>query len=215
MDAASKEVAFALDDLHADGITLLSSYDGKYLGHPNFAPLWRELNARTAVVFIHPTSPADWKPANDKLLAPLADFAWETTRCALDMILSDTLKLATDCKIVLSHAGGCLPWIWNRPAVLLQPFPGTTKSVDEMREEARSFWFDTALSGSPDVTELLMKFARKERILFGSDYPYADEKSIEVFTAALDGTQMSKEMRERIAWRNAIELFPKLKKDFE
>ena len=215
MDAALAEMAFAFDNLHADGITILSSYDGKYLGHSDFAPLWQELNARKAVVFIHPTSPAGWKAANDMLLAPVIDFAWETTRCALDMILSDTLKIAPNCKIILSHAGGCLPWIWNRPAVLLQPFPRMTKSVDEIREEARSFWFDTALSGSPDVMGLLMKFAKKDRILFGSDYPYADEKTIEVFTAALDGTDMSAEMREGIAWRNAVELFPKLQNDFQ
>lgn len=211
LNAAVAEVVFALESLHADGITLLSSYAGKYLGHADFQPLWKELNARDAVVFIHPTLPVGWKGANGQLLAPIADFAWETTRCALDMILSDTLRRAPNCKIILSHAGGCLPWIWERPAVLLQQFPTTTKSIDEIREEVRSFWYDTALSGNPDVIELLMNFAQKERILYGSDYPYADEKSIEVFTSGLDGMKMSAEMRERIEWRNAVELFPRLK----
>lgn len=215
MSAALSEVKFALDDLHADGITLLTSYAGKYLGHEDFKPLWQELNARHAVVFIHPTSPAGWKAANDQLLAPLADFAWETTRCALDMILNDTVRSVPNCKIILSHAGGCLPWIWNRPAVLLQPFPTTKKTVEEMREDARSFWFDTALSGTSDVMTLLMSFARKERILYGSDYPYADNNSIAVFTEGLDKTEMSAEMRERIAWRNGVELFSRLKRLFD
>ena len=54
IDAALSETAYALDELKLDGITLLTSVDDKYIGHPYFEPLYAELNRRRAVVFIHP-----------------------------------------------------------------------------------------------------------------------------------------------------------------
>ncbi|KAL4967231.1 amidohydrolase family protein [Aspergillus stella-maris] len=54
--AAIDEIAYALDILHADGITLYTWYSGTgYLGHEAFSPLWEELNRREAIVFVHPT----------------------------------------------------------------------------------------------------------------------------------------------------------------
>ncbi|KAJ5633192.1 hypothetical protein N7490_009531 [Penicillium lividum] len=57
MDVVLEELRFALDELKADGIAMVSSYgqgsEAKYVGHDDFAPLWEALHNRKAIVFLH------------------------------------------------------------------------------------------------------------------------------------------------------------------
>src|SRR5204863_6167587 len=50
VDGSMKELEYALDTLKADGIGVLSSYDGKYLGNPLYTPLLEEMNRRKGVI---------------------------------------------------------------------------------------------------------------------------------------------------------------------
>lgn len=56
VEGAIAEAEYALDQLNADGIVVLTNYEGAYLGDPLFAPLWEVLNGRSAVVFISSTT---------------------------------------------------------------------------------------------------------------------------------------------------------------
>jgi predicted TIM-barrel fold metal-dependent hydrolase len=49
MNASLAELAYALDTLNASGITLMADLHGKYLGDPQFEPLWGELDKRGTV----------------------------------------------------------------------------------------------------------------------------------------------------------------------
>lgn len=214
--AVSKELAYAelvhgLDDLKADGLCLFTSYGGKYLGHADFAWIWEEVSKRpNPLVFIHPSTPDGWAPVNKVLPPPVADFAFETTKTALDLILSETISRFPQIKIILSHAGGTLPYIWLRPALLLSSIGLTKKTVEEFQDEASNFYYDTALSGNPLVIDMLLGFAKPGHVLFGSDFPYADEPSSAACTKGLDDTKMSDENREAIMRGNALALIPRL-----
>ncbi len=54
VEGAIAEAKYALDTLHADGVILLASNAGRYLGDPGFAPLLAYLHHRQAIVFVHP-----------------------------------------------------------------------------------------------------------------------------------------------------------------
>ncbi|KAJ5780067.1 hypothetical protein N7457_005227 [Penicillium paradoxum] len=218
-EAALAELTYALDTLHADGVTLFTRYGpgNVYLGHPSLEPIWAELNRRKAVVFIHPTHPADTTPINKVLPQPAVDYPHETTRTAMDMITQGTLRKFPDCKVILSHAGGALPYLVTRVATPMRKAPdfavnlrmGTTHS--QVMEDFRSFYFDLALSTAPSVLDMVLKMIPHDHLLFGSDFPYAPTSAYPAFLEDLEGYEMDADLREKINFRNALDLIPRLR----
>ncbi|KAK3691313.1 hypothetical protein LTR37_018719 [Vermiconidia calcicola] len=216
-ETALEEMAHALDALHADGVILFTRYgnDNHYLGHADFTPIWDFLNSRTAVVFIHPTHPVDTNLVNKRLPQPAFDYPHETGRTAIDLITSNMLRdHASNCKIILSHAGGDLPYLIDRAAGLLPHAPSSfnpEKSRDEMLNEARSFYYDTALSSSPMHLKALVALlgeVGKDHVLFGTDFPNAPVQAIEYFTNQL-GRQC--DVNDETLRENGLKLFPRLR----
>lgn len=205
------EIAYSFDELRADGVTLFTRYgtDNHYLGHPDFHQVWAELNRRKAVVFVHPTHAVDINLVNRHLPQPMFDYPHETGRTAMDLILTDTLNtVAPNCKIILSHAGGTLPYLIYRPAGMLQYTPFSVgKSTEQIVDEASRFYFDLAISSNPLTLSLLLQLARPGHVLFGSDFPNAPSEGIKYFTRNFDEFNLSPEKRHEIEFEAAEKLF--------
>ncbi|OOQ89684.1 putative 2-amino-3-carboxymuconate-6-semialdehyde decarboxylase [Penicillium brasilianum] len=215
---ALAEIVYGLDTLHADGVTLFTRYGSSntYLGHPDIEPIWAELNRRACVVFVHPTHPVDTNPVNPKLPQPAIDYPYETTRTAMDMIINGTRLKYPACKVILSHAGGALPYLISRVTTPMKKAPDFAVSLrtgtahDKSMDSFRSFHFDLALSSSPQVLDMLLKMVPHDHILFGSDFPYAPITAYPAFLEALESYEMDTELRDMINFGNAMKLFPRL-----
>ncbi|OBU84728.1 amidohydrolase family protein [Chromobacterium subtsugae] len=211
IEGSLREIEYAFDTLQADGVVLLSNYGGQYLGDPAFEPVWAELNRRRATVFIHPG-----KPAIDAIAGmpgPLVDYPFDTTRTAVQMVLNGTLARHPDVNVILSHAGGFLPYASHRFAELAQGVRDDVPATAELLRLFQRFHFDTALSSGPAALPSLTAFAGVGRILYGSDYPYAPAEVGASFTAKLDAcAELSAAEHAAINHRNALELFPRLAK---
>ncbi|KAF6232168.1 hypothetical protein HO173_009551 [Letharia columbiana] len=74
-----------------------------------------------------------------------------------------------------SHAGGTLPFLaWRLDALCSVLFANLlTDASPKVVEDAKSFYFDVALSGSGSILDSLLEWAPKERVLYGSGFPYA------------------------------------------
>ena len=213
-DFVLKELEYALDVLKADGVTLFSRYgDGhQYLGHPDFDYLWAALEKRAAVAFVHPTHTTfrDW--FNKLMAQPVIDFPLETTKTAVDLVVNGHMKRYPDVKIILSHGGGALPYLIQRPAsglgLSLDNF-----DHDDMIEDAKKFYFDTAITGHELPLSLLEKFAKPGHIVFGSDFPYATPNLVDHHIAGLDRYEFQNPaLRADINYKSALKLFPRLAK---
>ena len=115
-------------------------------------------------------------------------------------------------KIILSHGGGTLPYIAERPALLLPDTPfGEHLTEESFLEDARAFYFDTALSSSKSQIAALKAFAAPGHILFGSDFPYAPPPCISKFNSRLvENLADDPVLAEEISFKSALRLFPRL-----
>jgi predicted TIM-barrel fold metal-dependent hydrolase len=77
--------------------------------------------------------------------------------------------------LILSHAGGFLPYAAARFAQLLHAV-NPKRTAEALTSDMQAFYFDTALS-TPTGLPSLLAFAAPGHILFGSDYPYAPPAS--------------------------------------
>lgn len=203
VEGAIAEARYALTELKADGVVMLANVDGIYLGDPAWMPLMEELNRHKAVVFVHPSALS--APALPGIPAFVADFLLDTTRAAIQYAQSGALERFPDLKIILSHAGGFLPYAAERVARICSPDGQNPGGIARLRQ----FYFDTALSGSPYALPSLLAFADPSRITFGSDWPHATHSRSLHFTGLLDAYEMGETQRKAIDRGNALKLFPR------
>ncbi len=130
--------------------------------------------------------------------------------------MSGRIRQCSNCKIILSHAGGTLPYLVEGLERLCTDFFQSSGVKggplgQQIMDDAKSFYFDTALAGTANVLDALLKWAPKDRILFGSDFPYAPDSTIEYFTDSLEKYPINDADREDIDRENALNLFPRLR----
>ncbi|MFI6347140.1 amidohydrolase family protein [Streptomyces sp. NPDC050560] len=206
VDGSLDELSYALDELSADGVILLANYGGVYLGDPHFEPLFAELDRRGAVVFVHPTAPPG--PPVPGVPPFSADFLLDTTRAALNLVRHGVVARYPRLRMILSHAGGFVPYAAHRIASLTEGAGGHTTTREDFLADLRSFWFDTALSAGHDTLPTLLEFAGPSRVLYGSDWPYARGDNAQYFTAQLDSYGLTDEQRAAVNRGNALALLP-------
>lgn len=118
VDGALAELSYALDILKMDGVVLFSNSNGVYLGDKRFEPVFQELERRSAIVFVHPTASPD--PVAHQLGLPdlLIDFTADTTRAVAQMLYSNRFARTPNVKYIFSHAGGAIPYLAGRFAIV-------------------------------------------------------------------------------------------------
>ena len=104
-----------------------------------------------------------------------------------------------------------IPTLTTERLILRAHRPEDYEPYAAMMADLQSFYFDTALSGSPNALPSLLAFARPGHVLFGSDWPYCPDATVGRFTAGLDDFAALDAAGHRAIDRGAAEtLFPRL-----
>lgn len=199
------EVIRALDELHADGVLLLANSAGAYLGQQGQDELVEALDARSAVVLVHPAELPG--PAVPEIPPFVADFLLDTTRAAYLLVRNLIRFRYPNIRCILSHAGGFVPYTAHRLAIAI--LGDTRRNPLDTLDEFSSFYFDTSLSPSAAALSMLLAFANPGHITFGSGIPFAPMAASEYFAEGLDSCPGLDEItRDGINHVNALVLLP-------
>lgn len=230
---ACAEAERVLGDLKLDGISLLTSYNGIYLGDPTYDPLLEVLDAHSAVVLIHPSPSTASKSVGLNIPVFAVEYPFETTRAVVNLVFADVAERFPNIRFILSHGGGVIPFLsWRIAAIaahqlslpsdvegsMASSFPtrlvdrAGQLSISDTRSLLRNFYFDVALTGDAAGLGALLEFAGEDRVLFGSDWPYAHDRIVNDQLASMDDPEVIPiEARKRIGRAAATSLFPRLK----
>jgi 6-methylsalicylate decarboxylase len=215
IEAALDELAYALDELGADGVTLTNVYgtgeDARSLGDEVFEPLWAELDRRGALVFLHgEQTPGRNRIPNRFLPTPVSEVPNETYKAAADLVTTGRKRQYPNVRIILSHSGGSTPLLASRVAALSH-YLGCELSPEEIIADFRTFYFETALSGFETNLVALENFVPAEQILFGTDFPAVTPAIAGWYTSNVDTYFAARpDLLAQVMHGNAQTLLPRL-----
>lgn len=209
VDAALAEIDRALGELHADGILLLTSYDNKWLGDPAFEPVMRDLNARRAVVFVHPGVSPCCRNLLPGVKDAIVEYETDTARTITSLVFSGTAQRFPDIQFIFCHSGGTMPTLIERYTTAMTHDPALSKNIPKgVLEYLRAFHYDTAQSANPEALGDLLKIVPSQQILFGTDFPWRRAPSQ---IHALESMNLPESELKGILGKNAQALLPRLR----
>lgn len=207
VEASLREIEYAFDTLHADGIGLLSSYGNRWHGDPEFAPVFAELNRRRSVVYTHASAPPCCQNLQPGINETTIEYNTDTSRTIISLIESGRATECPNIRFIFSHAGGTMPSLAGR-------FLGSAASAESLAHPAkhnsrlyhlRRFYYDTAGSANPVQMVSLKMIVPVSQIVFGTDFPFGSSAAT---AQSLRNCGFTPEELRGIDRENAVAILP-------
>ncbi len=189
VEGCLEETGYALEELGSHGVTIETNAHGTYLGDPSYEPLWSELDRRSAVLFVHPTSPRCAEAVTVGRPRPMLEFIFDTTRAASDLVFAGVLTRYPNIRWIFTHGGGALPLLADRIELFRRLFMGGDPDEPSAPEQIRRLWFDMAGTPFPNQIPALVRAFGYERVLYGSDYCWTPAQASTAQVESVDAAE--------------------------
>jgi aminocarboxymuconate-semialdehyde decarboxylase len=203
-DAAVEELGRAAS-LGLRGAMACSNVAGRPLDDPAFDTTFEAAAALSMPLLLHPTVPAQVSALSEYRLICAAGFLFDTTTAILRLVFAGTFDRHPDLKVILAHAGSLLPLLMGRVdrEYARNALPCSLPEGRRPSDYSSKLYTDT-IAGSPGALELAIELLGADRVCFGSDYPFGNQREALdlVLTASLPEETVS-----AICGQNAAELF--------
>ena len=201
IDASLAEIAYAIDELDADGFGLLSNYNGVYLSDPKMELVLAELNRRKAIVFVHPTIPPGWKDFTVGLPAPIMEYLFDSSRWAQSMVHNGIKAKYPDATFIVAHSGGTIPLTQQRIVDFL---------MEGKNEIFNTFAYELTATTKHEQIRCLMATADPKLCMMGFDNPFMKPDWWGPLQESLEAYDFAPGVLRGIQNGNALRLFPKV-----
>jgi len=203
--ASLAEFRRAIDQLGMRGAMLFSNVNGVPLSDARFFPLYEAADAAGAVLYIHPSHPANVDMMREYWLMPLVGFLFDTTLAAASLVFSGVPERFPRIRWALCHLGGAIPYLAERLDRGYQAFRECRAHIQRPPSEyLKRFYYDT-VNFSQGALRLAIDFAGTDHVLAGSDYPH-QIGSIPSMLAAISALPVSNSERDAVRGINAANL---------
>jgi aminocarboxymuconate-semialdehyde decarboxylase len=161
---------------------------------------------------VHPTASPD--PIAHTLGLPdtLLDYPVDTSRAIATLHYSNTFARTPDVKYVFVHAGGTIPFLASRFAIVdeMDVIPGAQER-GAFADALPRFYWDTASAFSDPVLHMLRSVTGLGNVVFGTDYPYPrDAISIGGLHHLQATAEFDEDERRGVLGGSATRLIPRL-----
>lgn len=191
----------------------------KFLDHPDFEPLLARAEALNVPIYLHPGYPPKevldiyYRTSHNGENTEFRDYlfsgsgyGWhqEVLTQSLRMILTGVFDRFPKLQVIIGHMGEGLPFFYKR---FEEEFTEVTEGSLQkpiLQYFSDNFWYTTSAFPQDELLHLLLRYISVDRVMFATDYPFADMKQQTDWFRAVD---LPREDKEKIAFRNAEKLF--------
>ena len=127
----------------AVGVMVLANIRGMELNDPHVAPIWEAIDARALPVLLHPCSAPGYREMNLGALKGSVGFTFDTSLSIGKLALDDFFDRYKKLKLIASHAGGTLPFIYGRIDLFAETVPDKERKFTRAPSEYfREIYYD-------------------------------------------------------------------------
>jgi len=191
----------------------------KFLDHPEFEPLLARAEALGVPIYLHPGFPPEkvfdiyyntTRPGHDQqyqnYIFSGSGYGWHQevmTQC-LRLIMTGVFDRFPKLQMIIGHMGEGLPFYYERIVGDMSESVEGSLNKPLGQYFSDNFWYTTSAFFQDELLYLLLRYVSVDRVMFGTDYPFADMKQGTDWFRAVD---LPREAKEKIAFRNAEKLF--------
>jgi uncharacterized protein len=191
----------------------------KFLDHQDFEPVLARAEALGVPIYLHPGYPPeevfdiyyriDRPGYNDDYQDYIfsgSGYGWHQevlTQC-LRLIMTGVFDRFPRLQMIVGHMGEGLPFYYDRIVEDLGDATEGSLNKPVAQYFNDNFWYTTSAFFQDELLALLLRYISADRVMFGTDYPFADMSQGTDWFRAVD---LPRETKEKIAFRNAEKLF--------
>ncbi|MFT4288526.1 amidohydrolase family protein [Nocardioides sp.] len=175
---AVEELRRCVDELGFLGVEIGTTVGPRELAEASHAPFFEAAEELRALLFIHPTAVPGASRLDPYGLTFGVGMPTETATAAAMLISSGAFDRWPDLRVCLAHGGGALAQLLPRmdKGWELQSRSGQQRCRRAPSDYAPGIWVDSLTYDAATIEFLLARFGA-DRVVIGSDYPFAARES--------------------------------------